>query len=106
MTDKDDISMNEYAVLSEYLSNCNFDKTKHHLELPNENVCEIPEGFFCSFYRVAEERAFEATVNGDCFTVFLSNQRTWDSDSSEKRHKEQVCEKCCFEALGFGKSSS
>ena len=91
MTEEHDVFLKEDEVLSDYLSNCRFDKAKHHLDLPNENDYKIPEGFVSVFYREAKERMFEATVDGDCFTVTLSNQNRWDSDSSAKRHKEQVC---------------
>lgn len=83
--------MEEDAVLSDYLSNCQFDNAKHHMDLPDEKDHEMPEGFRCKFYREAKETMFEATVDGECFTIMVLNEKEWDSDSSDRRDKEQVC---------------
>ena len=91
VTEENDVFVKEDEVLSDYLSNCSFDEAKHRLDLPNENDYKKPEDFVCVFYREAKERMFEATVDGESFIVTVSNQNTWDSDSSDKRHKEQVC---------------
>ena len=91
MTDKDSVCIEEDAILSDYLSNCKFDKQNHHMYLPDENEHQIPEGFECTFYREAKERMFQATVDEESFTVIVLDEKGWDTDSSDKRHQEQVC---------------
>jgi hypothetical protein len=91
VTDKDNVCIEEDAILSDYLSNCQFDHAKHHMDLPDEKDHEMPEGFGCGFKREAQERIFEATVDGECFTVIVSDEKGWDSDFSNRRDKDQVC---------------
>ena len=91
VTDKDSICVEEDAALSDYLSKCKFREEEYRMHLPNENDCQIPEGFECRFYREANERIFEATIDGECYTVVVWDEKGWDSDSSQKRRMEQVC---------------
>jgi hypothetical protein len=60
------------------------------MHLPDENIHEIPKGFECEFYREAKERLFEVTLDGECFTVIVWDEKGWDSDSSDERYVEQV----------------
>ena len=88
MKDKDSYCIEEDDILSDYLSNCKFDKENHRLTLPVEN--EIPEGFMLLFFREAEERMYEATMDEERFTVIVLNENGWDSDTSERRKQKQV----------------
>ena len=89
ITDKDSVSIEEDNILSDYLSNCKLDyQAKYRMNLPENH--EIPEGFYCTFYREAKERMFHATLDEESFTVIVLNEKGWDSDSSDKRDKEQV----------------
>ena len=79
----------EDKTLSDYLSKCTLDSTNHCLNLPSPF---LPEGFKCSFYRAAEERIFSSqSEENESFTVIVLDEKRWDSDSSEKREKKQVC---------------
>ena len=88
--DKDDVCKEEDMILSDYLSHCTFDASKHCV-LPEEEHNKCPEGFICTFHREAEERMFSANVDKESFTVIVSDETVWDSDGSEKRHRKQVC---------------
>ena len=89
MEDKDNYCIEEDNILSDYLSNCKFDEEKHRLNLPDEN--EIPEGFKLLFFREAEEKMYEATMNEERFTVIVLDENGWDSDTAERRKQKQVC---------------
>jgi hypothetical protein len=90
VTDENSVRIEEDAVLSDYLSKCEFNKGEYRMHLPDENIHEIPKGFECEFYREAKEKLFEVTLDGECFTVILWDEKGWDSDSSDERYVEQV----------------
>ena len=87
----EDICIEEDNTLSDYLSNCKLDQAKHCLHLPDETEHGTLEGFDCVFYREAEERMYEATLDGESFIVIVLNENGWDSDFSEKRETKRVC---------------
>ncbi|CAB4030645.1 Hypothetical predicted protein, partial [Paramuricea clavata] len=88
--DKDSVCIKEDSILSKYLSNCKFDDANHSMDLPDEKVHEMPEGFGCMYYREAKERMFSATVDEERFTVTVLDEKGWDSDLSDKRDQNQV----------------
>ena len=57
----------------------------HQLNLP---TAEIPlhEEFTCNFYRASQEDFY--SVEG--FTIIFLDEKGWDTDTSERRHQEQV----------------
>ena len=91
VTNNESIGKKEDESLSEYLSKCQFKREEYRMHLPDENDCKIPDNFECTFYREANERIFETTVDGECYTVIVWDEKGWDSDSSHKRHMKQVC---------------
>ena len=95
VTNKESIGKEEDEALSKYLSKCQFKREEYRMHLPNENDCKIPDDFECGFYREASERIFEATVDGEGYTVIVWDEKGWDSDTSNKRHITQVC-LCCM----------
>ena len=60
----------------------------HQLNLPAE--IPLPEEFTCHFYRASEEDFFSIEEGGQTFTIIFLDERGWDTDTSEKRHQEQV----------------
>ena len=83
--------MEEDSLLSDYLSNCKFDKENHSMELPDEKYHEMPKGFMCTFYREAKETFYSVTVDDESYTVIVLDQKGWDSDTSSRRDQQQVC---------------
>ena len=91
MTAKDSICIEEDDILADYLSNCKLDQEKHCMRLPDEKEHEIPEGFDCVYFREAKEIMYEVAVDEESFTVIVLDEQGWDSDTSERRDKKQVC---------------
>ena len=98
---KDSICVEEDDILSDYLSNCTLDQANHCMSLPDEKEHEIPEGFDCVYYREAKERMYEATVDDESYTVIVLDEKGWDSDATEKRNKEQVCDIFSYQSLSM-----
>ncbi|XP_028399889.1 uncharacterized protein LOC114523221 [Dendronephthya gigantea] len=87
--DKDNVSIEEDEILTDYLSHCKIDTEKHSMDLPDKNDHEIPKGFACTFYREAEERMYRTTFEDEEFLVIVLDQTGWDSDTSNKRVQKQ-----------------
>ncbi|XP_046846608.1 uncharacterized protein LOC124440295 isoform X3 [Xenia sp. Carnegie-2017] len=90
--DEDEKAKEEDNTLCDYLSKCKYDPNSgdgQMMSLPDPNDMLLPEGFECQFYREAKESFYQATMDGECFTIIVLEQKDWDSDGSKKRDKNQ-----------------
>ena len=91
--DEDEKAKEEDNTLCDYLSKCKYDPNSgdgQMMSLPDPNDMLLPEGFECQFYREAKESFYQATMDGESFTIIILEQKDWDSDGSKKRDKNQV----------------
>ncbi|XP_028398389.1 uncharacterized protein LOC114521994 [Dendronephthya gigantea] len=90
VTDKDEVCLEEDAILSDYLSHCTIDTAEHKMSIPDDKDHEMPEGFAWTFYRRAEEKMYRTSLDDEGFLVIVLDESGGDSDASSWREKKQL----------------